>query len=103
MASCNGSQSEYPFPGRTEIPEKEAVMAGAGDYSNWIWRSFYMVELHYSFNDGISGVESSQMAYVMVLAGAGMVVGNLAGGIISDKLGPEKTCALLIFLMMISW
>ncbi|MBP2615747.1 MFS transporter [Chryseobacterium jejuense] len=50
----------------------------------------------------ISGVESSQMAYVMVLAGAGMVVGNLAGGIISDKLGPEKTCALLIFLMMIS-
>ncbi|MEJ5106486.1 MULTISPECIES: MFS transporter [Chryseobacterium] len=50
----------------------------------------------------ISGVQSSQMAYVMVLAGAGMVVGNLAGGIISDKLGPEKTCALLIFLMMIS-
>ncbi|OCA76593.1 hypothetical protein BBH99_02450 [Chryseobacterium contaminans] len=50
----------------------------------------------------ISGVESSQMAYVMVLAGAGMVVGNLAGGIVSDKLGPEKTCALLIFLMMIS-
>ncbi|RXM53862.1 MFS transporter [Chryseobacterium sp. CH25] len=51
---------------------------------------------------GISGVESSQMAYIMVLAGAGMVVGNLAGGIVSDKLGPEKTCALLIFLMMIS-
>lgn len=50
----------------------------------------------------ISGVESSNMAYVMVLAGAGMVVGNLAGGIVSDKLGPEKTCALLIFLMMIS-
>ncbi|ROS09756.1 LOW QUALITY PROTEIN: DHA1 family arabinose polymer transporter-like MFS transporter [Chryseobacterium nakagawai] len=50
----------------------------------------------------ISGVQSSQMAYVMVLAGAGMVVGNLAGGVISDKLGPEKTCALLIFLMMIS-
>ncbi|MGU3373725.1 MFS transporter [Chryseobacterium sp. M5A1_1a] len=50
----------------------------------------------------ISGVESSQMAYVMVLAGAGMVVGNLVGGIVSDKLGPEKTCAVLIFLMMIS-
>lgn len=50
----------------------------------------------------ISGVQSNQMAYVMVLAGAGMVIGNLAGGIISDKLGPEKTCAVLIFLMMIS-
>ncbi|WP_185144669.1 MFS transporter [Chryseobacterium phosphatilyticum] len=51
---------------------------------------------------GISGVQSDQMAYVMVLAGAGMVVGNLAGGIVSDKLGPEKTCVVLIFLMMIS-
>lgn len=50
----------------------------------------------------VSGVQSSQMAYVMVLAGAGMVVGNLVGGIVSDKLGPEKTCVLLIFLMMIS-
>ncbi|QIY92707.1 MFS transporter [Chryseobacterium gallinarum] len=50
----------------------------------------------------ISGVPGSQMAYVMVLAGAGMVVGNLAGGIVSDKLGPEKTCVLLIFLMMIA-
>ncbi|ASE60168.1 MFS transporter [Chryseobacterium indologenes] len=51
---------------------------------------------------GICGVQSDQMAYVMVLAGAGMVVGNLVGGLVSDKLGPEKTCALLIFLMMIS-
>ncbi|TZF95297.1 MFS transporter [Chryseobacterium panacisoli] len=50
----------------------------------------------------VAGIKSSQMAYVMVLAGAGMVVGNLVGGVVSDKLGPEKTCALLIFLMMIS-
>ncbi|MCW3161285.1 MFS transporter [Chryseobacterium oryctis] len=50
----------------------------------------------------IAGVKESQMAYVMILAGAGMVVGNLGGGILSDKLGPEKTCALLLFLMMSS-
>jgi len=50
----------------------------------------------------ISGIKENQMAYVMILAGAGMVVGNLAGGILSDKLGPEKTCVLLLFLMMIS-
>ncbi|SFN23835.1 MULTISPECIES: MFS transporter [Chryseobacterium] len=50
----------------------------------------------------VAGIQSNQMAYVMILAGAGMVVGNLAGGFISDRLGPEKTCALLIFLMMIS-
>ena len=50
----------------------------------------------------VAGIKSSQMAYVMILAGGGMVVGNLAGGFVSDRLGPEKTCALLIFLMMIS-
>jgi len=50
----------------------------------------------------IAGIKSSQMAYVMILAGAGMVVGNLAGGYLSDRLGPEKTCCLLLFLMMIS-
>lgn len=50
----------------------------------------------------VSKIESSSMAYVMILAGAGMVVGNLAGGFISDKLGPEKTCCLLLFLMMCS-
>lgn len=50
----------------------------------------------------VSGIQESQMAYVMILAGGGMVVGNLVGGYLSDKLSPEKTCALLLFLMMIS-
>ena len=48
----------------------------------------------------VSKIESSYMAYVMILAGGGMVVGNLVGGFLSDKLGPEKTCVLLLFLMM---
>ncbi|MBW8523287.1 MFS transporter [Chryseobacterium chendengshani] len=50
----------------------------------------------------VSGIESSFMAYVMILAGGGMVLGNLAGGFLSDKLGPEKTCSVLLFLMMLS-
>ncbi|SIQ91964.1 MFS transporter, DHA1 family, arabinose polymer transporter [Chryseobacterium sp. RU37D] len=50
----------------------------------------------------ISGIKESQMAYVMILAGGGMVVGNLVGGYLSDRLSPEKTCALLLLLMMIS-
>jgi len=50
----------------------------------------------------VSGIKENHMAYVMILAGAGMVVGNLAGGYLSDRLSPEKTCALLLFLMMVS-
>jgi MFS transporter, DHA1 family, arabinose polymer utilization protein len=50
----------------------------------------------------VSGIPESYMAYVMILAGAGMVLGNLVGGYLSDRLSPEKTCSLLLFLMLIS-
>jgi len=50
----------------------------------------------------ISGIAESSMPYVMILAGAGMVVGNLVGGYLSDRLSPEKTCILLLTLMMVS-
>ena len=49
-----------------------------------------------------AGVEKSNMAYVMVLAGAGMVAGNLLGGYLSDRYGAPRTCALLMFLMMLA-
>lgn len=50
----------------------------------------------------VAGVEKSNMAYVMVLAGAGMVAGNLLGGYLSDRYGAPRTCALLMFLMMVA-
>lgn len=50
----------------------------------------------------VSGIAENSMAYVMILAGAGMVIGNLVGGFLSDRLSPEKTCILLLTLMMTS-
>ncbi|MFB6456443.1 MFS transporter [Chitinophaga sp. Hz27] len=50
----------------------------------------------------VAGIPERNMAYVMVLAGAGMVVGNLLGGYLSDKIGAAKTTAILLTLMMLS-
>lgn len=48
----------------------------------------------------VSGFEETTMAYLMILAGAGMVVGNLLGGYLTDKLGAAQTTTLLLFCMM---
>ncbi|WP_223151279.1 MFS transporter [Chitinophaga varians] len=50
----------------------------------------------------VSGVSQGNMAYVMVLAGGGMVVGNLLGGYLADRMGAARTSALLLFLMMLA-
>lgn len=39
----------------------------------------------------VSGVPATWMSMMMVLAGAGMVVGNLMGGALSDRFGPGRT------------
>ncbi|WP_211092742.1 MFS transporter [Chitinophaga varians] len=48
----------------------------------------------------VSGISQGNMAYIMVLAGGGMVVGNLLGGYLADRIGAARTSALLLFLMM---
>lgn len=55
----------------------------------------------------LSGVPASWMTMVMVLAGSGMVVGNLAGGKLSDRIGPGHAgltlgCIIFISLLLIS-
>ncbi|HEY0272366.1 MAG TPA: MFS transporter, partial [Chitinophaga sp.] len=41
----------------------------------------------------VAHIPESRMAYVMILAGAGMVLGNLAGGFLSDRIGAARTTA----------
>jgi len=49
-----------------------------------------------------SGFDPGDMAYIMILAGAGMVIGNLLGGMLSDKIGASKAAILLLLMMMLA-
>ncbi|RFZ90953.1 MFS transporter [Mucilaginibacter conchicola] len=44
----------------------------------------------------VAGFKPTEIPYIMVLIGLGMVLGNLAGGIITDKIGAGKTTAYVI-------
>lgn len=47
----------------------------------------------------ISGFDAADVPYIMILAGAGMVVGNVVGGKLADQFSPEKTLIVLLLLM----
>jgi DHA1 family arabinose polymer transporter-like MFS transporter len=49
----------------------------------------------------VAGINKDQMAYIMVLAGAGMVAGNLLGGYLSDRIGASKATVMLLILMLL--
>lgn len=49
----------------------------------------------------VVGIHKNQMAYIMVLAGAGMVAGNLLGGYLSDRIGASKAMVWLLILMLL--
>jgi len=50
----------------------------------------------------VSGFSKDSTAYIMILAGAGMVCGNILGGILADKISPSKAGALLLFIMTLA-
>lgn len=76
-----------------------ATMMGNGGF--FCWYSYISPML-----TGVSGVAPESISLIMVLAGAGMVVGILAGGRMSDKLGPARVglgieIAFVIVLLLI--
>ncbi|PZP50422.1 MAG: MFS transporter [Pseudopedobacter saltans] len=49
----------------------------------------------------IAGIKESEVPFVMVLVGLGMVVGNLLGGKLSDSIGAPKAAMTLFGLMVV--
>ncbi|GAB4029033.1 MFS transporter [Spirosoma gilvum] len=50
----------------------------------------------------VAGFESSQITWILVLAGLGMAVGNLIAGRTADLISPIKATALFLLLMVLS-
>ncbi|GAA4320790.1 MFS transporter AraJ [Mucilaginibacter gynuensis] len=50
----------------------------------------------------VSHFAANSVSYILVLAGFGMVVGNVIGGKLADKVEPVKACAVLLIAMAIT-
>ena len=50
----------------------------------------------------VSGFDIADVSYLMVVAGAGMVVGNISGGYLADKKDPVIASIILLSLMVLS-
>jgi DHA1 family arabinose polymer transporter-like MFS transporter len=49
----------------------------------------------------VSHFSADTVSYIMILAGFGMVVGNMAGGKLADKMEPVKACIILLLCMVV--
>lgn len=50
----------------------------------------------------VSGFSIKSVSYIMLIAGAGMVAGNLIGGVMADKMQPEKAAAILFISLVVA-
>lgn len=50
----------------------------------------------------VSGFDIADISYLMIVAGAGMVVGNITGGYLADKKDPVTASIILLSLMVFS-
>jgi DHA1 family arabinose polymer transporter-like MFS transporter len=49
----------------------------------------------------VSHFSANTVSYIMILAGLGMVVGNIIGGKLADKMEPVKACTILLVSMAV--
>ena len=49
----------------------------------------------------VSHFSANTVSYIMILAGLGMVVGNIIGGKLADKMEPVKACTILLISMAV--
>jgi DHA1 family arabinose polymer transporter-like MFS transporter len=47
----------------------------------------------------VSHFSANTVSYIMILAGLGMVIGNIVGGKLADMMEPAKACIVLLFAM----
>lgn len=81
----HGLKAEFRFM-KTLPPWILFACTALGNGGIFCWYSYISPTL-----TGLAGVPESMMTLMMVLAGAGMVAGNLTGGRISDRFGPGHT------------
>ncbi len=89
-------QTEMPFLRRKETWYVLLITAiGFGGLFAWF---SYITPLMTS----VSGIAPENMAYIMMLAGLGMFLGNFLGGILTDKIGAPRTASTMLFLMTLA-
>lgn len=88
LPQTGGIKSQFHFL-RSAAPW--LIYAGVffGQASIYCWMSYIN-----PFMTRIAGFSDADMTWIMVLAGAGMVVGTLAAGKLSDKYGAGRVCAI---------
>ncbi len=50
----------------------------------------------------VSGFDANEVPYILIVAGLGMVVGNILGGKLADKVPPLKAVIILLMVMAVS-
>lgn len=84
------------------LQKREALlilsMTAVGTAGTFAWIS-YIAPLM----TNVAQVEQSFIPQIMILIGVGMVVGNLTGGILSDRLKPARACLILLFAISVAF